>query len=162
MFNIGDKVVYPLHGAGVIESIEEKEILGERQRYYIMKMPIGDMKVMVPIDSVDHLGLREIVDEPTVKRVLDRMRRNDQYDSTNWNRRYRANMDKMKSGDIYEVADVVCSLMLRDEEKGLSTGERKMLENAKLILVSELALARNLKEQEAYDLIDGIISANFS
>lgn len=160
LFNIGDKVVYPMHGAGVIESIEEKEILGERQQYYVMRMPIGDMKVMVPIKAVDSLGLREVVDEPTVLRVLEHMRQKEIDDSMNWNRRYRANMDKMKSGDIYEVADVVCSLMLRDEEKGLSTGERKMLENAKLILVSELALARDLDEQEAYELIEKIISSN--
>lgn len=160
LFSIGDKVVYPMHGAGVIESIEEKEILGERQQYYVMRMPIGEMKVMVPLKAVSNLGLREVVDEPTVLEVLDRMRQSEMEDSTNWNRRYRANMDKMKSGDIYEVADVVCSLMLRDEEKGLSTGERKMLDNAKLILVSELALARDLEEQEAYNLIDAIISTS--
>lgn len=158
LFNIGDKVVYPMHGAGIIESIEEKEILGERQKYYVMRMPIGDMKVMVPLKSVDSIGLREVVDEQTVEKVLERMKQRDQQDTTNWNRRYRANLDKMKSGDIYEVADVVRTLMLRDEEKGLSTGERKMLDNAKQILISELALARNLKEEQAFELIDGILS----
>ncbi|TCS94230.1 CarD family transcriptional regulator [Hazenella coriacea] len=157
MFNIGDKVVYPMHGAGVIESIEEKEILGERQKYYVMRMPIGDMKVMVPMKNVASIGLREVVDEMTVDQVLERMRQRDVSDTTNWNRRYRANLDKMKSGDIYEVADVVRSLMLREEEKGLSTGERKMLDNAKQILISELALARNLKEEQAFELIDDIV-----
>ncbi|MBA4495861.1 CarD family transcriptional regulator [Paenactinomyces guangxiensis] len=157
MFNIGDKVVYPMHGAGVIESIEEKEILGKRQKYYVMRMPIGDMKVMVPMKNVESIGLREVVDESTVERVLERMRTQDVNDTTNWNRRYRANLDKMKSGDIYEVADVVRSLMLREEEKGLSTGERKMLDNAKQILISELALARNLKEEQAFELIDHIV-----
>jgi CarD family transcriptional regulator len=157
LFNIGDKVVYPMHGAGIIESIEEKEILGERQKYYVMRMPIGDMKVMVPMKSVESIGLREVVDESTVERVLERMRSGEVNDTTNWNRRYRANLDKIKSGDIYEVADVVRSLMLREGEKGLSTGERKMLENAKQILISELALARNLKEEQAFELIDDIV-----
>jgi CarD family transcriptional regulator len=158
LFNIGDKVVYPMHGAGIIESIEEKEILGERQKYYVMRMPIGDMKVMVPMRNVESIGLREVVDEDTVSEVLDRMRNQEITDTSNWNRRYRANLDKMKSGDIHEVADVVHSLMLRDAEKGLSTGERKMLDNAKQILISELALARDLDEEQAFELIDGILA----
>ncbi|MBA4603142.1 CarD family transcriptional regulator [Thermoactinomyces sp. AMNI-1] len=156
MFNVGDKVVYPMHGAGVIESIEEKEILGERQKYYVMRMPIGNMKVMVPLNNVDIIGLREVVDEMTVDKVLKQMKEKDNHDTLNWNRRYRANMDKIKSGDIYEVAEVVCSLMLRDEEKGLSTGERKMLDNARQILVSELVLASDMNEEEALELIEGI------
>jgi CarD family transcriptional regulator len=157
LFNVGDKVVYPMHGAGIIEAIEEKEILGERRKYYVMRMPIGDMKVMVPMNSVENIGLREVVDESTIERVLELMKQKDIGDTSNWNRRYRANLDKIKSGDIYEVADVVRTLMLRDEEKGLSTGERKMLENAKQILISELALARNLKEEQAFELIDRVI-----
>ncbi|WP_312853917.1 CarD family transcriptional regulator [Thermoactinomyces mirandus] len=156
LFNVGDKVVYPMHGAGVIESIEEKEILGERQKYYVMRMPIGNMKVMVPLNNVDIIGLREVVDEMTVDKVLKQMKEKDNHDTLNWNRRYRANMDKIKSGDIYEVAEVVCSLMLRDEEKGLSTGERKMLDNARQILVSELVLASDMNEEEALELIEGI------
>lgn len=156
MFDIGDKVVYPMHGAGVIESIEEKEILGERQKYYVMRLPIGDMKVMVPMKNVKNIGLREVVDESTIQEVLNRMRSQKESDTTNWNRRYRANLDKMRSGDIYEVADVVRSLMLRDEEKGLSTGERKMLDNAKQILISELVLVKNMKEEQAFELIDEI------
>lgn len=93
-----------MHGAGVIESIEEKEILGERQKYYVMRMPIGNMKVMVPLNNVDVIGLREVVDEMTVDKVLKQMEQRDNHDTLNWNRRYRANMDKIKSGDIYEVA----------------------------------------------------------
>ncbi|RAL23222.1 CarD family transcriptional regulator [Thermoflavimicrobium daqui] len=154
MFNVGDKVVYPMYGAGVIESIEEKEILGERQKYYIMHMPIGDMKVMVPVKNVESIGLREVVDSNTVQMVLERLRSKDVDDTANWNRRYRTNMDKMKSGDIYEVADVVKSLMLREGDKGLSTGERKMLDNAKQILISELALASDLREDQAVELLE--------
>lgn len=156
MFDIGDKVVYPMHGAGVIESIEEQEILGEKQKYYVMRLPVGDMKVMVPMKNVASIGLRGVVDEKTIQKVLNRMRSQKESDTTNWNRRYRANLDKMKSGDIYEVADVVRSLMLRDEEKGLSTGERKMLDNAKQILISELVLVKNMKEEQAFELIDDI------
>jgi len=156
LFDVGDKVVYPMHGAGVIESIEEKEILGKKQKYYVMRLPLGDMRVMVPIKNVKSIGLREVVDEETIHKVLNRMRSQKKNDNKNWNRRYRANLDKMKSGDIYEVADVVRSLMLRDEEKGLSTGERKMLDNAKQILISELVLVKNMKEEQAFELIDDI------
>ncbi|SHF09209.1 transcriptional regulator, CarD family [Seinonella peptonophila] len=159
MFNIGDRVVYPMHGAGIIESIEEKEILGERQKYYVMRMPIGDMKVMVPLNNVENIGLRGIVDGETAQSVLEHMRTQEEHDSANWNRRYRANLDKMKSGDIYDVAEVVCALMLRDNEKGLSTGERKMLDNAKQILISELVLAKDVREEQAFEMIDGIFVA---
>ncbi|WP_131848639.1 CarD family transcriptional regulator [Baia soyae] len=160
MFNIGDKVVYPMHGAGIIESIEEREILGERKQYYVMRMPIGDLKVMVPLQSINSIGLREVVDESTVDQVLDRMKNFEEEETTSWNRRFRANMDKMKSGDIYEVAEVVRSLMFRDEEKGLSTGEKKMLDNARQILISELALARDLQAEQVFELIDEIISSH--
>lgn len=148
-----------MHGAGIIESIEEREILGERKQYYVMRMPIGDLKVMVPLHSINNIGLREVVDESTVEKVLDRMKNFAEEETTSWNRRFRANMDKMKSGDIYEVAEVVRSLMLRDEEKGLSTGEKKMLDNAKQILISELALARDLQAEQVFELIDEIISS---
>ncbi|SDY93855.1 transcriptional regulator, CarD family [Thermoactinomyces sp. DSM 45892] len=149
-----------MHGAGIIESIEEREILGERKQYYVMRMPIGDLKVMVPLQSINSIGLREVVDESTVDKVLDRMKNFEEEETTSWNRRFRANMDKMKSGDIYEVAEVVRSLMFRDEEKGLSTGEKKMLDNARQILISELALARDLQAEQVFELIDDIISSH--
>ncbi len=157
MFNIGDKVVYPMHGAGIIEAIEEKEILGESQRYYVMRMPVGDMKVMIPMSKVDSIGLREIVDEKTISEVIERLANGSSDVSSNWNRRYRANLDKMKSGDIHDLADVVRCLMLRDKEKGLSTGERKMLDNARQILISELVLAKEMEESQAFGLLDEII-----
>ena len=158
LFSVGDKVVYPMHGAGIIEAIEEKEILGEKKRYYIMRMPIGDMKVMVPIQNVDDIGLRQVVQEEVIDQVIGLLKLESTDHSINWNRRYRANMDKMKSGDIYEIADVVRNLMLRDREKGLSTGERKMLDNARVILISELVLAKDLREDDAIALLDNIIS----
>jgi CarD family transcriptional regulator len=158
MFNIGDKVVYPMHGAGIIESIEEKEILGNKQKYYIMRMPIGNMKVMIPLESVNDIGLREVIKKEQVDMVVAVLSQHKTNMPNNWNRRYRVNMDKIKSGDILEVADVVRNLMLRDKEKGLSTGERKMLNNAKQILVSELVLVKNMGEDEIESMIEGIIN----
>jgi len=157
MFNIGDKVVYPMHGAGIIEAVEEKEILGKKRKYYIMRMPIGNMKVMIPLDSVQEIGLREVINTEEVNMVEEVLGRARTSMPGNWNRRYRANMDKIKSGDIMEVADVVRNLVIRDREKGLSTGERKMLNNAKQILVSELVLVKNMDETEIEKMIDSII-----
>lgn len=155
MFQIGDKVVYPMHGAGVIEAIEEKEVLGEIRQYYIMRLPIGDMKVMIPMSNVQEIGLREVIDEAGVEQVLLILKQKKSTMSTNWNRRYRANLEKIKSGNIYEVAEVVRNLSLREREKGLSTGERKMLDNARQILISELVLARNAEEENVLSMIDG-------
>lgn len=154
MYKIGDKVVYPMHGAGIIESIEEREILGEKRQYYILKLPVGDMKVMIPISNCLEIGLREVIDRKGVQKVIGILKDNSTSMSTNWNRRYRANLEKIKSGDIYEVAEVVRNLINRDREKGLSSGERKMLENARQILVSELVLATELEEERAQSLVD--------
>ncbi|MFZ5634560.1 MAG: CarD family transcriptional regulator [Bacillota bacterium] len=154
MYKIGDKVVYPMHGAGVIESIEEKEILGEKRQYYILKLPVGDMKVMIPINNCREVGLREVIDSEGVQKVIGILKEQGTSMSANWNRRYRANLEKIKSGDIYEVAEVVRNLINREKEKGLSSGERKMLENARQILISELVLATELEEDRAQSLID--------
>ncbi|HLS90521.1 MAG TPA: CarD family transcriptional regulator [Limnochordia bacterium] len=156
-FNIGDKVVYPMHGAGIIEAIEEKEVLGERQTYYIMKLPIGDMKVMIPTDNVAEIGLRQVIDNEDVEKVFEILRGEKSNMSQNWNRRYRANMEKIKSGDIFEVAEVVRNLAIRDREKGLSTGERKMLDNARQILISELVLAQDATEEEVEETLNELL-----
>lgn len=158
MFNIGDKVVYPMHGAGVIEGIEEKEILGEKRKYYVMKMPIGEMKVMIPVDNVEEIGIREIIDDSDMERVLTILKGDKTKMPQNWNRRYRINMEKIKSGDIFEIASVVRNLMLRDAEKGLSTGERKMLNSAKQMLISEIVLASDYDQEETERLIDEAVN----
>ena len=158
MFNIGDKIVYPMHGAGIIEGIEEKEILGKKRKYYVVRLPLGNMKIMIPIDNTENIGLREVIDEDQLTEVVEILKGSKSKMSQNWNRRYRANMDKIKSGDIYEVAEVVRNLVLLDKEKGLSTGERKMLNSAKQILVSELSLVRNLSEEEAENRLQDILS----
>ncbi|WP_425448448.1 CarD family transcriptional regulator [Dethiothermospora halolimnae] len=154
MFDIGDKIVYPMHGAGVIVAIEEKEILGDKKKYYVMKMPMGEMKVMVPIDNMEEIGIREVIGNKEVEQVFAVLGDDKTKMPKNWNRRYRANMDKIKSGDIYEIANVVRNLMIRDKEKGLSTGERKMLNNAKQMLVSEIVLAKDTDQEDVENLIN--------
>ena len=160
MFNVGDKIVYPMHGAGTIDSIEEKDILGEKQAYYIIKMP-GEVKVMVPTAKAEEIGVRNIIDKEKAGKVLEILEENETEMSNNWNKRYRDNMEKMKSGDIYEVADVVRNLAFKQKEKGLSTGEKKMLNNAKQILVSELVLAEHISQEDVEKLIDNKIEISF-
>ncbi len=154
MFNIGDKIFYPMHGAGVIVENKEIEILGEKKLYFIMQMPIGDMKVMVPVDSVDEVGVRLIVGPDEIDRVIKILKGQMTDMPDNWNRRYRANMDRIKLGDIFELAAVVRNLILLDMEKSLSTGERKMLNSARQMLVSEMVLVLGLSIDEGELLID--------
>jgi len=156
LFNVGDKVVYPMHGAGVIESIEEKEVLGELRKYYVMRLPLGDMRVMVPMASVQQVGLRQVIDEKGVEKVFSILREKKVTMNSNWNKRYRTNLEKIKSGNVFEVAEVVRNLILRDQEKGLSTGERRMLENARQILVSEIVLAQEIEEDKVESLLEGV------
>lgn len=158
MFKVGDKVFYPMHGAGVIEAIEEKEFLGERHLYYIMRLPIKEMKVMVPVDNVKKIGVRPIVDEKEIDKVLVILGKDSEKMSANWNHRYRANMEKMKTGKISDVAEVVRNLATREQEKGLSTGEKKILDHARQILVSEMIMAKGMEEEKAVSLISEILS----
>ena len=160
MFNIGDKIVYPMHGAGTIDAIEEKNILGEKHNYYIIKMP-GEVKVMVPTDKAEEVGVRNIINKEEAAKVMSVLGQNETEMSQNWNKRYSDNMDKMKSGDIYEVADVVRNLSFKQKEKGLSTGEKKMLNNAKQILVSELVLAEHASQEEVEKLVENKINISF-
>ena len=160
MFNVGDKIVYPMHGAGTIDAIEEKDILGEKQNYYIIKMP-GEVKVMVPISKASDIGVRSVIDKAEAGKVLEVLEANETEMSNNWNKRYKENMEKMKSGSIYEVADVVRNLSYKQKEKGLSTGEKKMLNNAKQILVSELVLAEHASENEVENLVENKTNLSF-
>ncbi len=161
MFNVGDKIVYPMHGAGTIDAIEEKDILGEKQAYYIIKMP-GEVKVMVPTARAEEIGVRNVINKENAAKVLEILEENETEMSNNWNKRYRDNMDKMKSGDIYEVADVVRNLAFKQKEKGLSTGEKKMLNNAKQILISELVLAEHASQEDVEQLVDNKIQMSFN
>ena len=161
MFNVGDKIVYPMHGAGTIDAIEEKDILGEKQNYYIIKMP-GEVKVMVPTEKAEQIGVRSVINKEEASKVIAVLEHNETEMSQNWNKRYRDNMDKMKSGDVYEVADVVRNLAFKQKEKGsLSTGEKKMFSNAKQILISELVLAEHASENEVENLVENKINLSF-
>ena len=160
MFNGGDKVVYPMHGAGTIDSIDKKNILDEEVEYINISMP-GGVKVMVPSNQASKQGLRNIISQNDVEKVFCVLETDETAMSDNWNKRYRDNMDKMKSGDIYEVADVVRNLSFKQKEKGLSTGEKKMLNNAKQILVSELVLVENTTNAEMEKLVDNKIDVSF-
>lgn len=157
MFVIGDKIVYPMHGAGIIEEIEEKEILGEIRKYYILKVPCGDMKIMIPVDSCQDIGVRAIISDEEMKSVIDILNADSSEMSGNWNRRYRENMEKLKTGDIYSVAEVVRNLMRTDREKKLSTGEKKMLSNAKQILISEIILVRGIDQEAAENILNNTV-----
>lgn len=160
MFNVGDKVVYPMHGAGTIDSIDKKNILDEEVEYINISMP-GGVKVMVPSNQASKQGLRNIISQNDVEKVFCVLETDETAMSDNWNKRYRDNMDKMKSGDIYEVADVVRNLSFKQKEKGLSTGEKKMLNNAKQILISELVLAEHANKDEVEEQIENKINTSF-
>lgn len=160
MYSIGDKVVYPMHGAGVIDRVEERHILNETRNYYVLKFQVGGMKVMVPVDNVDKSGLRKIITKAEFERVMESFREDEAEieDSSNWNRRYRENMDKIKSGGVFETAEVVKTLVLREKRKGLSSGEKKMLITAMQILVSELSVVCGEKATDIEKRILSLVS----
>ncbi len=149
MFSVGEKIVYPVHGAGVVESIENREILGEVRSYYVLRITSGDLQVLVPVDTAEKVGMRLVSDAERLRQARDVLSGPASPWEENWNRRYRLNMDKIKSGDICELAEVVRNLTLRDNAKGLSAGEKKMLDNARRILLSEIVLADGVTAEEA-------------
>lgn len=154
MFAIGDKVVYPMHGAGVIEAIEVKCMRGAPERYYVLHLPVGGMRVMVPQASAEDIGLRPVIDVQEVPNVLAALGQRGEVEAQAWNRRYRANLERLRCGDVLEVVRVIRDLTRRDRFKGLSTAERKMLENARLILISELALATDSSNRDMETALD--------
>jgi CarD family transcriptional regulator len=144
VYQIGDKIVHPMHGAGIVESIVQRKVAGEVHDYYLLKLSAGNMMVMIPIDNTEEIGVRPIVTDQEAREILKGMEHIEVDMTQNWNRRYRENMLRLKSGNLLEVARVVKGLMIRDNERGLSTGERKMLHSAKQILISEFVLAQCL------------------
>jgi len=150
MFRVGDRVCYPMHGVGVIEAIEDREVLGITSKYYVLRFILGKMTAMVPVDTAEKVGLRYIIDEHEYEKVMDFLREEPLSECDNWNRRYRENYEKLRGGDIYDVADVVKCLRRRDEEKGLSAGERKMLASARQVLITELAEASGGDVEELF------------
>ena len=154
MFQIGDQIVHPMHGAGVIDSIATQRVNGVVRDYYVLKLPVGGMQVMVPTENSAEIGVRPIVAAGKAEEIIAALRDIQVENDSNWNRRYRENMLRLKSGDLMEVARVMKGLILRDEKKGLSTGERKMLHSAKQILISEIVLSQNA----SYEEIEGRIN----
>ncbi|MGI8863319.1 MAG: CarD family transcriptional regulator [Solirubrobacteraceae bacterium] len=163
-FEIGDNVVYPHHGAGQVIRKEAKEILGEKREYLTVKILHNDMTVMVPTENAQLAGLRRVIDEETVEKVLAVLRDECSEMPKNWNRRFKHNRDKIKTGDIYELAEVVRNLAVREAEKGLSTGEKQMYTRAKKILASELMYALEMNEEEVeahlHNLLVGSLHGN--
>ncbi len=157
LYEVGDKVVYPHHGAGKILKKELKEVLGQRREYLTIQILYNDMTVMVPTENADKAGLRKVIGEETVDEVLAVLRDDGTQMPKNWNRRFKHNRDKIKTGDIFELAEVVRNLSIRDIDKGLSTGEKQMFGRAKKILASELMYAREMEEQEAVDFLENVL-----
>lgn len=160
LLQIGDTVVYPMHGAGVIAGVENHEVLGEDRSYYILEMPIGNMKVMLPTDNVENLKLRDVIDEEQLQEVQAVLKEPPEKSVGSWNKRFQAHLSRMKSGDIRDVAAVARNLVLQDRIKKISSGERKLLDLAKQILVSELVYACSKSPQEVEDWMYDVLSEN--
>ena len=154
MFQIGDKVVHPMHGAGIVESIVQKEVKGVTREYYILKLPVRSMVVMVPTEHSGEIGVRPVVGSAEADRILASISQLPVEAVSSWNRRYRMNMERMKSGNLFEVARVVKSLILGENDRGLSTGERKMLHAAKQILISELVMSKDSSYEDMEEQIN--------
>ncbi|MGI5984258.1 MAG: CarD family transcriptional regulator [Clostridiales bacterium] len=158
MFSVGDRIAHPMHGAGIIDSIVKRKVDGAEKDYYVLKLPVGDMLVMIPVDSTDSIGVRPIVEPDEAEKILRAIAEIEVNMTQNWNKRYRENMLKIKSGDLLEVAAVIKGLMLRDTDRGLSTGERKMLHSAKQILISEIVLSESSSYEEVEQRINMAVS----
>lgn len=157
-FDVGDKVVYPHHGAAVIEKREQKEVFGEKREYLVLKLAYGDLTLMVPCDNTDEVGLREVINDEEVEEVFAVLRKKEARMPTNWSRRFKNHVEKLKSGDIYQVAEVVRNLALREADKGLSAGEKSMFVKARQVLVSELAFALDIDEEDALARLEATLA----
>jgi CarD family transcriptional regulator len=157
VFRKGDTVVHPEHGAAVVEELREKEFLGEKRTYLVLRVAYGDLTVMVPTDSTDQVGLRSVVSKNEVKKILKVLTEEESSTAANWSRRFKNNLEKLHSGDPYEVAEVLRNLAIRDREKGLSAGEKRMILKARQILISEVSHATGKTEEDAEALIDQTI-----
>ncbi|MDX1659209.1 MAG: CarD family transcriptional regulator [Nitriliruptorales bacterium] len=161
-YTVGDTVVYPHHGAAVIEKTEQRDLSGESREYFVLRLSYGDLTVMVPSDSCEQVGIRNVISKREVQEVLSVLREPEPNPNGNWSRRFKANYEKLRSGDIFQVAEVVRNLATREKGRGLSAGEKRMLTKAKQILLSELAVAIGKDEEQADALIEEVlIEAHF-
>ena len=154
MFTVGEKVVHPMHGAGIIDGIVQEKIAGVTQDYYVFKMPMGGLLLKIPVCNSDAIGIRTLITQPEAEALLAAIPDMTVESTANWNKRYRENMERLKSGNLYEVARVVKALMHREQQRGLSTGERKMLHNARQILISEIVMAEQGEYRELESRVD--------
>ena len=160
MFNVGDLAVYPAHGVGVIESIESKWISGKKQEFYIMRILDNAMIIMIPLDNVNNVGLRQVIDATQVPKIFEILKEKEvEPDNQTWNRRYREYMEKIKTGSVYELAEVLRDLFILREDKELSFGERKMMDTARSLLVKEISIAKDLDESQVEKDIQGIFGS---
>ena len=159
MFKVGDLAVYPAHGVGLIERIETQEISGCRQDFYVMRILDNDMIIMIPTNNVENVGLRDIIEHTEVATLYSILKKRDvPIDNQTWNRRYREYMDKIKTGSVFEVAEVYRDLLILKVEKDLSFGERKMLDTARNLLVKEISLAKKVGEEQVKEELDKIFT----
>ncbi|MDA7799156.1 CarD family transcriptional regulator [Aquiluna sp.] len=158
-FEVGETVVYPHHGAAEIIQVSKKTIRGESQTYLKLRVATGDLIIQVPAANVEMVGVRDVIDKKGVKQVFDVLRAEFVEEPTNWSRRYKANLEKLASGDVVKVSEVVRDLWRRDQDRGLSAGEKRMLAKARQILISELALARKVDEEKASAELDKVLAS---
>ena len=158
MYSVGDCIAHPMHGAGIIDRVESKKINGQTRDYYVMKIPVGGMLVMIPTETSDVIGVRPIIDSKQAEDIINAIAEMEVIMTQNWNRRYRENMLRIKSGDLMEVAAVIKGLAARDTDKGLSTGERKMLHSAKQILISEIVLSQRSSYEEVEQRLNKVLA----
>jgi CarD family transcriptional regulator len=159
-FTVGETVVYPNHGAAVIEDIEMRKIKGEDREYLVLRIVAQqDLVVRVPACNLDLVGVRDVVDKDGLEKVFDILRAEHVEEPTNWSRRYKANLEKLHSGDVMKVSEVVRDLWRRERDRGLSAGEKRMLAKARQILVSELALAEHTNEDKAETMLDEVLAS---
>ena len=160
MFNIGDMAVYPAHGVGVIEAIENREIMGNRQHFYVMKILGNNAKIMIPKNGAESVGLREVITEEEIPRIYEILSERDvQVDKQTWNKRYKEYWEKIKTGSVYEIAKVLRDLFTLKLDKDLSFGERKMMDTAKSLLIMEISIAANCEEREVERNLSNIFAA---
>lgn len=157
-FAVGDKVVYPHHGAAIIEGKEKRIFDGQKTDYFVLRITYGDLKVSIPVDKAEEIGLREVINDEEVEEVFAVLRKKEARMPTNWSRRFKNHVEKLKSGDIYQVAEVVRNLSIREADKGLSAGEKRMLARARQILVSELTFALDVDEAAAEARLDDVLA----
>ena len=158
-FKVGETVVYPHHGAATIEEVKIRKIKGEDKKYLVLNVAQGDLTIEVPAENCDLVGVRDVVDKEGLDKVFDVLRAEHTEEPTNWSRRYKANLEKLASGDVIKVAEVVRDLWRRDQDRGLSAGEKRMLAKARQVLVSELALAEETNEDKAEATLDEVLAS---